>query len=206
MSGIQSSRSQIGNTASTARAASEPFGEQVLLRDGTPVFVRPIHPDDIDLERRFIKGLSPSSRRFRFLETMRSPSDALLKQMTVINLATDAAYVALIGEGDLQREIGVARFSARADGHDCEFAVTVSDEWQNRGLGTLLMARLIKVARARGIESMHSNDAADNTRMRRFAEHLHFQHQRDPDDTTMVIYSVDMKGTSSLRAKDLIAK
>ena len=202
----QSSPDQIASTAATAGAAIVHAGETVLLRDGTHVLVRPIHPDDIELERRFIKGLSPSSRRFRFLETMRSPSDALLKQMTVINLATDAAYVALVGEGDLQREIGVSRFSARADGHDCEFAVTVSDEWQNRGLGTLLMARLIKVARARGIESMHSSDAADNTRMRRFAEHLHFQHMRDPDDSTMVIYSVDLNGVDSLRAKGPIAK
>ena len=88
---------------------------------------------------------------------------------------------------------GVARFSARADGHDCEFAVTVSDEWQHKGLGTLLMRRLIDVARARGIEAMHSSDAADNSLMRKFAEHLHFQHKRDPDDATLVRYSVDLR-------------
>ena len=123
---------------------------------------------------------------------MSSPSDALLKQMTVINPSTDAAYVAVIGEGDQQREIGVARFSARADGHDCEFAVTVSDDWQNKGLGTLLMRRLIDVAKARGIKLMHSSDASDNTRMRQFADHLHFRHERDPDDATLVLYSVDL--------------
>lgn len=163
-----------------------------VLNDGTHVTVRPIHPEDIELERRFIEALSPTSRRFRFLETMRAPSAALLKQMTVINPSTDAAYVALLGTGAQATEIGVARFSAQADGQDCEFAVTVSDAWQNKGLGTLLMRRLIEVAKTRGIKTLHSSDAADNTRMHQFADHLHFQHRRDPGDATLVLYSVDL--------------
>ena len=171
-------------------------GREETLRDGTRVQVRPIHPADIELERRFIEALSPTSRRFRFLETMNAPSAALLKQMTVINPSTDAAYVALLGAGDDTREIGVARFSARPDGQDCEFAVTVADAWQHKGLGTLLMQRLIEVARARGIKTMHSSDAADNGLMRKFAEHLHFTHQRDPDDATLVLYSVDLEASA----------
>ena len=49
------------------------------LRDGTSVTIRALHVEDIELERRFIEALSPTSRRFRFLETMNSPSEALLK-------------------------------------------------------------------------------------------------------------------------------
>jgi GNAT superfamily N-acetyltransferase len=188
MNGIQSTPSPLSDPAET-----------VVLRDGTRVLVRPIHADDMALERHFIEALSPTSRRFRFLETMNSPSDALLKQMTQINPSTDAAFIALIGESDQEREIGVARFSARPDGHDCEFAVTVSDEWQNKGLGSLLMGRLIEVARARGIHAMHSSDASDNTQMRHFAEHLGLAHQRDPDDVTLVRYSVDLTPTAAFR-------
>ncbi len=169
-------------------------GSEAILRDGTHVVVRPIHAEDTELERRFIEALSPDSRRFRFLDTIRSPSDALLKQMTVINPSTDAAYVAIVGEGELQRQIGVARFSARADGQNCEFAVTVADEWQRRGVGSLLMKRLIEVARARGIEAMQSSDASSNTQMRQFAEHLDFSHKTDPDDATLVLYTVNLKG------------
>ncbi|MEO8924487.1 MAG: GNAT family N-acetyltransferase [Caldimonas sp.] len=167
-------------------------GAEALLRDGTRVEIRPIHESDVELERQFIEALSPSSRRFRFLDTMRSPSDALLKQMTSIDNATDAAYVATIEVAGKAREIGVARFSARPDGHDCEFAVTVADEWQHKGLGTLLVKRLIDVARSRGIGKMHSSDAADNASMRKFAEHLNFRHERDPEDATQVLYIVDL--------------
>jgi len=83
----------------------------------------------------------------------------------------------------MKREIGVARFRARPDGHDREFAVTVSDEWQNRGLGTLLMRH--PVARARGIKAIHSSEASDITLMRQFADHLCFHDERDADDATL---------------------
>lgn len=189
------------NLTTSYAAAVRYDGEQTRthgeMNDGTPFFLRPIRPDDAVLERRFIEKLSPASRRYRFLETMRSPSQELLKLMTVIDPTTDAAYVAALGEGEQEQEIGVARFSAPPGGKDCEFAVTVADEWQNKGLGSLMMERLISVARARGIETMYSSDAADNTRMRQFAEHLHFHHEQDPEDARLVRYSVDLKATGT---------
>ena len=166
---------------------------QETLLDGTRVLIRPIHAHDVALERRFIEALSPASRRFRFLDTIVSPSDALLKQMTGVDQDRDAAYIAVIEVDGHETEIGVARFCATPNGHDCEFAVTVADAWQMKGLGTLLVGRLIDIARSRGITQMHSSDAADNTSMRKFAEHLNFQHVRDPDDATHVLYRVDLR-------------
>jgi GNAT superfamily N-acetyltransferase len=95
-------------------------------------------------------------------------------------------------DGADEREICVARFSAAADAKDCEFAVTVSDGWQRKGLGALLMRHLLEVAQSRGIRSLHSSDPADNGAMRKLAEHLHFRHERDPDDAALVRYSVDL--------------
>lgn len=167
------------------------------LNDGTSVLVRPIHAHDVALERRFIEALSPASRRFRFLDTMLSPSEALLEKMTNVDQSRDAAYIAVIDVDGQENEIGVARFCATPDGHDCEFAVTVADAWQMKGLGTLLVGRLIEIARSRGITQMHSTDASDNFSMRKFAEHLNFQHGRDPDDATRVRYSVDLSPAAS---------
>ena len=89
------------------------------LRDGTHVLIRSLHVLDVEMERRSIEALPPASRRFRFLESMQLPSDALLKQLTDINHATDAAFVAVIVDGAKEHEIGVARFSAAADAKDC---------------------------------------------------------------------------------------
>ncbi|WP_213953424.1 GNAT family N-acetyltransferase [Variovorax sp. dw_954] len=168
-------------------------GRHEMLRGGDRVLIRPIHKDDVEMERKFIEALSPESRRFRFLETLNSPSDALLAKLTTIDPSTDMAYVAVIEENAKEIEVGVARFSAQAGGKECEFAVTVSDAWQNKGLGTLLMKYLIVAAKKLGIERMHSSDLEDNNLMRKFAAHLQLDHKRDPDDITQVLYTVDLR-------------
>lgn len=163
-------------------------GWKETLRDGTQVLVRLIGASDRELERSFIEGMSPAARHFRFLDTMKSPSPALLTQLTVINPATDVAFVALLAKPGAATEIGVARFSALADGSDCEFAIAVGDAWQKKGLGALLMHRLIDAAQARGIGSMHAISAADNNAMRGLAERLGLRRTRDPEDGAQVVY------------------
>jgi GNAT superfamily N-acetyltransferase len=185
-------------TADAGDSAESPNVRQQVLRDGTRVVVRPIGPDDTEQERRFIETLSPRVRRFRFLNTINEPSAELLRQMTVVDPAVGVAYVAVIGTGTDEQQIGVARFSAAASGLDCEFAVVVSDAWQNKGLGTLLMRRLVEHARARGIDTMHSSDASDNELMRSFAAHLQLQHERNPEDATMVLYSLNVRQSKLL--------
>ena len=160
------------------------------LLDGTAVLIRPIRPEDAARERAFIEGLSLESRYFRFLEAIRTPSPELIKKMTEIDHTRDAALVALISEGDTQRQIGVARYCLDVDGGSCECAVVVSDEFQHKGLGTLLMRHLIEQARARGIKRMYSIEAADNRGMWGFATHLGFDRKLDPEDATRVVHSL----------------
>jgi GNAT superfamily N-acetyltransferase len=168
-------------------------GWERVIRGGDVVLIRPLHVQDADMERRFIEELFPVSRRFRFLDSMKSPSEELLSQLTVLDPETDIAYVAVTVAGTHEHQIGVGRFSAGSGDKDCEFAVTVADKWQNKGLGTLLMQHLIDAARERGIETMHSSDAWDNELMRRFAAHLGLRHDHDPHDATQVLYSLEIK-------------
>jgi acetyltransferase len=159
------------------------------LRDGSLVTIRPISRDDVDLERQFIEGLSPRARRFRFLCSMNVPSDALLKRLTEVDAERDAALIALAEEADRQVEVGVARFSTGADGR-AEVAVAVSDDWQHKGLGTVLMQRLIQIARNRGITALYSVDSAENDSMRDLAAYLGFERKADPEDATQVIHTL----------------
>lgn len=162
-----------------------------VLRDGSRVTIRPLLKQDIELERKFIEALSPQSRRYRFLCSIATPTEALLRQLTELDPQRDAALIALVEDHGEPREIGVARFSGVPDGK-AEVAVTVSDEWQNKGLGTALMKRLIDLARQRGIREFYSIDASDNEHMRKLAEHLGFQHKTDPEDATQVIYTLQL--------------
>jgi GNAT superfamily N-acetyltransferase len=160
------------------------------LRDRSQVLIRPISTQDKDEERAFIEGLSPQARRYRFLGQVRHPSDALIEQLTDIDYAHEAAFAAVVDEGGREKFVGVSRYCTDQDGHRCECAVTVSDEWQNKGLGTALMKHLIEVARDRGIRTMISIDSADNAQMRELAAHLGFHSRVDPDDASQVIHEL----------------
>ena len=182
----------IPSRADATNPAAPAAGDTSPLADGSVVTVRRLEARDVELERTFIERLSPSSRRYRFLESFSSPGETLLTQLTQLDPAREAAFIAVIGAGKHEREIGIARFAEDADRRDCEFAVTVADEWQKKGLGSLLMRHLIAEARSRGIATMHSSDASANEGMRRLAAHLHFRHARDPEDPTQVLHTVDL--------------
>jgi GNAT superfamily N-acetyltransferase len=180
-----------GALVTTAPSRDDPRWS-ATLKDGTRVLIRPIHKEDAAIERAFLKRLSPESRRLRFLGQMSEPSEGLIRNLTEIDYRRDMAFVALVHRDGEKREIGVARYSTSADGKNCECAVTVGDEWRNRGLGTLLMQHLIDVARSRGVQSMMSIDEADNTGMRDLAKFLGFRRKRDPDDPTLVIHTLTL--------------
>jgi GNAT superfamily N-acetyltransferase len=174
-------------------SADEADGRMRIVCGGRRMVIRPLGVRDVDMERRFVDQFSLTSGCFRFLELMRAPGMAPLRTLTAFDPGTDVGFLATTVVGSREDPIGVARFHAGADRPDCRFAVSVADRWRNKGLGTLLMQRLIEAARARGIEAMHSSAACDNDVMNRFALHLKLRHRRDPDDDRQILYSIDLK-------------
>ncbi len=162
------------------------------LNDGSHVLVRPIRAEDRERESEFIERLSPESRHFRFLGEMREASPALLDQLVNVDHQKDMAFVALVHDSGVLREVGVSRYSTSGGDKHCECAVTVANDWQHRGLGVVLMRHLIDVARRNGFRQMFSMDAAANESMRDLANYLGFDRKRDPQDATQVIHTLDL--------------
>lgn len=158
------------------------------LTDGTTIYIRPISPDDAETDQHFIEALSPESKRFRFLAQIAHPSDEMIEQLT--NLDPDSA-VALVGSAHIdgvEELIAVARYSVGPGPAECECALSVLDEWQRHGAGTVLMLHLMEVARARGMESMWSLDSATNTSMSALAGFLGFKQTVDAADASQVVH------------------
>ena len=170
---------------------TERLEEIETLSDGRRLLVRPIRSSDAPLERAFIENLSPQSRRFRFLASIKTPSEALLKQLTELDDSKEVAFIAVTLDLANSCQVAAARFSAQPD-RTAEIAVVVDDRWQRKGLATVLLTRLIKAARDRGITRLYSMDAASNHAMRDLAAHLGFTCHPDPKDITQVIYSRDL--------------
>jgi acetyltransferase len=145
---------------------------KIRLRDGTAVAVRPIRPEDAALEHKFFDALSERSRYQRFLNQMAHLPPQLLARFTQLDYDRELALVALAP--DRQEFIGVGRYAPNADGETAEFALTVSDAWQGRGVGRALLERLCECARAAGYRSLIGQILHANREMLELSERLGF--------------------------------
>lgn len=139
-------------------------GAPIVLRDGGRVRIRQGHSSDRELLLRGFERLSPESRYRRFLTAMSELSEEAVRYLTEIDHHDHEAIIAVseeTGEG-----IGVARYVRDAERLDAaEIAVTVIDDWQGRGIGTLLVEVLSARAREEGIGSFTALMLADNADM-----------------------------------------
>jgi len=136
---------------------SLPPAREVRLRDGTPVLVRPIRPEDKARLRAAFHQLSPEARYQRFLATMGDLSDKQLRHLTEIDYHDHMAWVAIDPSRPELPGAGVARY-IRVAGHPdvAEVAVTVADAWRGRGLGTLLLELLSGWAAEHGVTTFRA--------------------------------------------------
>lgn len=138
----------------------------VALRDGSRVLIRPVQSTDAALLADGFARLSPRSRQLRFLTRKKQLSSAELRYFTDVDHHDHEALAALNPADG--RGVGIARYIRHADDpHAAEIAVTVVDDWQGRGLGTELVARLSGRARSEGIRRFTALVADDNVAVAR---------------------------------------
>jgi GNAT superfamily N-acetyltransferase len=139
--------STVSGLPSTGELVS--LGAPVVLRDGSHVRVRPGHHSDRELLLRGFERLSAESRYRRFLVATPELSRPMVDFLTAVDHHDHEAIVALDESGE---GVGVARYVRHADRPEAaEAAVTVIDDWQGRGLGTLLLEVLSARAREEGV-------------------------------------------------------
>ncbi len=174
----------------------------VRLRDGQRLFVRPIRPEDADLERRFVAGLSDQTRYFRFFYQLHELTPQMLARFTQVDYDRELALVAFVGDargcardgrGRAGGEfVAIARYVLNADRSAAEFAVVVADAWQRRGVGYALMQRLMDAARNNGVARFEGTVLRGNPTMLRFSAALGFTMSDDPADAEQVIVSLPL--------------
>jgi acetyltransferase len=143
-------------------------------REGPSVTLRPIRPEDAEMERAFVKNLSAEARYFRFMDTLRELTPQMLVRFTQIDYDREMAFVATLDEAGRETEVGVARYVANPDGESCEFALVIADGWQRKGLGRRMMEQLIAVARTRALRSMVGHVLGENRGMLALCQKLGF--------------------------------
>ena len=156
---------------------------EIVLRDGSRLPVRPIRPDDAEREQRFFASLSERSRYQRFMQHLKGLSPQMLARFTQLDYDRELALVAL-KDGEF---VGVGRYAPTPDGSTAEFALTVADAWQGKGIGHALLQRLTEAARRAGYQALEGAILNANRDMVELATHLGFAPQSQGDDEVTVV-------------------
>jgi RimJ/RimL family protein N-acetyltransferase len=137
-----------------------------VLRDGTPARLRAIRPDDKERLRIAFERLSPRSVYRRFLHPITALTEDMLRELTELDFSDHVGLVLSVDDEIGERLIAVARFVRVAPGSErAELAITVADDYQNRGAATLLLQQLIRIARTGGIRELVADVLEDNREM-----------------------------------------
>jgi len=160
-------------------------------KDGTPVTIRPIRPEDEPLMVKFHGTLSEQSVYLRYFHMEKLDSrvahDRLL-QKCFIDYDREMALVvdrenSSTGEHEI---LAVGRMTKIPDSCEAEVAVLVSDKAQKQGLGTELVRRLIEVARDEKLERIVAVILPENYGMMALARHFHFTIRGSADPKVIV--------------------
>jgi GNAT superfamily N-acetyltransferase len=162
------------------------------LRDRSHVLIRPITTKDEAAEDAFMQAVSDRARQFGFLGEADGAGDPMGDAPADGGHGHDVAFAAFTMDDSRERMVGIGRYSTDDSSQHCECTVTVDDEWQGKGLGTVLMRHLIEVARIRGIRRMTSTASAENVQMHDLAAHLGFRTRVDPQDPRRLIHALTL--------------
>lgn len=143
---------------------------KVTLAPGIEILIRPIQPDDKRLLTSSFEKLSSQSKYQRFFSPVERLSEKDLEYLTEVDHVNHEALIAIDpDDGDL---VGVARYVRIEPPNRAEIAVIVSDHWQGRGLGNVLLEGLVARARAAGIDEFLAVVLRSNEEARTLFENL----------------------------------
>ena len=145
------------------------------------VVIRPVLPQDEDLTSAFFGDLPARARYDRFMSPMHNLPPELVKRFTNVDYANHLALVAEIFVDGREIVVAEARYALKGDPSVAEFAVSVADQWQGKGLASLLLNKLLCHAATAGIERVVGETLATNAGMLHLARKAGFTVTRSAD-------------------------
>ncbi|MCF8104366.1 MAG: bifunctional acetate--CoA ligase family protein/GNAT family N-acetyltransferase [Desulfohalobiaceae bacterium] len=176
--------------ADQLRLAIQPYPEhleeEVSLKSGEKILLRPIRPEDEHSHAEFINSLSQEDIRMRFFGIVHTFSHSQLARYTQIDYAREMAFVATSGSQGRLKTLGVVRTYFDPDNTFGEFAIVVRSDQKSQGLGTILMDKMIRYCRDRGTGELMAYTLRENRGMQALAKKIGFTVRASKDDPETV--------------------
>jgi acetyltransferase len=155
------------------------------------VTLRPLRREDHEVEHAFVAALSPDTRHNRLLGGARRITREYIDSLIAVDYSRDMALAASVMLEGHETLIGVARY-VRVGADACEFALVIADAWQGRGIGRRMLAKLVAVARARGLKRIYGDVLSTNRAMLELVARLGFGRGRHPEDPTLTRVTLEL--------------
>ena len=164
------------------------YAARELLREGSQIEIRALRPEDEADMLAAIGKTSAQSLQRRFFVMKRHFSDKERAFFMDIDFKTHVAIVALAEEAGRKVVIGGGRFIVFEPGR-AEMAFVVIDTWQGRGVGSILMRHLVKIARDGGLKELTAEVLPENKAMIKVFGKFGFSPaaRRDPQTVHLVL-------------------
>lgn len=157
-----------------------------LLRDGTPMLLRPMKPEDEPLVFDFLNRCSDETIYFRYFRLIKNWTHEMLIRFTQNDYDRELGLMAVAQPPSPEVMMGVSRLVMDADHQTGEFAVIVGDPWQGKGLGPKLLEQLIAVARDQGVQLLWAEVLAGNKPMLELAKKAGFSVKGRADEVVRI--------------------
>ena len=164
---------------------------QWKLKDGKPVVLRPIKPEDETLLNELFQSFTEETMRFRFFQIIREMSHDTLTRYCNIDYNREIAIIAEVEDGKKRKIIGVARLILQPGRKLGEFAVVIGDQWQGLGLGSKLVDYIIDISKDMGLESICGDVMSRNLKMFRLCTKKGFKMKSMDEEVTKA--TLDLK-------------
>jgi acetyltransferase len=187
--------------AGTARFAIQPYPlelAETLTWQGQQLLVRPIRPEDEAQHRAFTIKLAPEDLRLRFFSIRRELPRSEMARLVQIDYEREMAFVALEPQPDgTTRTLGVVRAIADPDNVEAEFAIILGADVQRRGLGQLLLDKMIRYLKDHGTQRVVAMVLRENRAMRALATRSGFKVDAALSDSTPLRYVLELRSAVS---------
>lgn len=165
------------------------YRADAILQDGSSLNLRSLRADDKPLLHLFFRRLSQRAAYLKFFRAKQGISEGDLAQFIELDFRNDFALVAVLKEKGIEKIIGVGKYNVIRAGSEtprrAEMVVTVGDEHQGRGIGTLLLEHLVQIGRSHGVTEFHVDVPGENDGLLRvFADSgFHVTHSAEGGST-----------------------
>ena len=188
--------------AGAQRLAIRPYPaeleERVDFNGLAGVLLRPIRPEDEPLLRAFFADAEPQDLRLRFFMARRELAHSELARYSQIDYEREMTFIAVAPEGHRDEGnadagmLGEVRVVTDPDNLRAEFAIMVRSDLQGRGLGYMLLVKMIRYLRSRGTRVLAGECLRQNSAMAKLARGLGFNVTASDDGQTM-LFALDLQ-------------